>query len=337
MADLRSHYLGLELSTPLVPSSSPLSRDVDMVRRLEDAGAGAIVLHSLFEEEIHNEQEQMLRFADHAQLGHAEADGFLPTTTNYTGVMEQYLQHLITLKRDLSIPVIASLNGVSLDGWVETGKELQAAGADALELNVYYVAADAMQTSYEVELRYIELIRELKQYVTIPITVKLGSQISALPNFILNLEDAGASGVSLFNRFYQPDIDLESLQIKPQLEYSSSTESLLRIRWIAMLYGRVGLSLAVTGGFHTANDTIKALLAGADIVHQCSALLQHGPEYIARVKEEVEQWLDSHEYESVKQLRGSLSHKHSHDPAALERANYLNVINSHTAYVGVKR
>lgn len=337
MADLQSRYLGLELSTPLVPSSSPLSRDLDMVRRLEDAGAGAIVLHSLFEEEIHNEQQQMLRFADHAQLGHAEADGFLPPADNYTGVMEQYLQHLMTLKRDLSIPVIASLNGVSLDGWVEYGKELQAAGADALELNVYYVAADAMQTSYEVELRYTELVRELKQYVTIPISVKLGSQISALPNFILNLEDAGASGVSLFNRFYQPDIDLESLQIKPQLEYSTSTESLLRIRWIAMLYGRVGLSLAVTGGFHNCDDIIKALLAGADIVHMCSALLQHGPEYIARVTQEVEQWLDSHEYESVEQLRGSLSHKHSHDPAALERANYLNVINSHTTAIGVKR
>lgn len=337
MADLQSHYLGLELSNPLVPSSSPLSRDLDMVRRLEDAGAGAIVLHSLFEEEIHHEQEQMLRFADHAQLGNAEADGFLPTTTNYTGVMEQYLQHLITLKRDLSIPVIASLNGVSLDGWVEYGRELESAGADALELNVYYVAADAMQTSYEVELRYIELVRELKQYVTIPITVKLGSQISALPNFILNLEDAGASGVSLFNRFYQPDIDLESLQIKPKLEYSTSTESLLRIRWIAMLYGRVGLSLAVTGGFNRSEDVIKALLAGADIVHMCSALLQHGPEYLTRVKGELDSWLDEHEYESVNQLRGSLSHKHSNDPAALERANYLNVINSHTAAIGVKR
>lgn len=336
MADLRSQYLGLELANPLVPSSSPLSRDVDMVRRLEDAGAAAIVLHSLFEEEIHHEQEQMLRFADHAHLGHAESDGFLPAATQYTGVMEQYLQHLGKLKSELSIPVIASLNGVSLDGWVEYGKELQAAGADALELNVYYVAADAIQTSYEVESIYLALLRELKQHVTIPVTVKLGSQLSALPNFVLNLEDAGASGVSLFNRFYQPDIDLESLQIKPSLEYSTSAESLLRIRWIAMLYGRVGVSLAVTGGFHTSDDVIKALLAGADIVHMCSVLLQHGPEYLSKVIADVNNWLDTHEYESVQQLRGSMSHMNSADPALLERANYLNVINSHKAAIGVK-
>ena len=336
MADLTSHYLGLQLSNPLVPSSSPLSRDAAMAKRLEDAGAAALVLHSLFEEEIHHEQEQMLRFVDHAQLGYGEADSFLPQSHAYTGVMETYLQHIQKLKSELSIPVIASLNGVSLDGWVEYGKELQGAGADALELNVYYLAADAMQTSEEVEQRYLNLLNELKQQVTIPITLKLGSQISSLPNFILNLEDAGARGVSLFNRFYQPDIDLESLKIKPQLHYSSSAESLLRIRWAAMLYGRVGLSLAVTGGFHNAEDVIKALLAGADIVHLCSVLLQHGPEYLATVKQEMNAWLDEHEYESVAQMRGSLSHKNAYDPAALERANYLQVINSHTTSQGVK-
>jgi dihydroorotate dehydrogenase (fumarate) len=337
MVDLSTHYLGLKLDNPLVPSSSPLSRDLDTARRLEDAGAGALVMHSLFEEEVRYEQEQMLRFLDHQMLGHGEAESFLPEPADYTGALDAYLEQLAALKRELSIPVIASLNGVSLDGWVEHGRELQQAGADALELNAYYIAADIKQSGEQVEQRYLELLKALKQAVNLPVTVKLGSQFSSLPHFITKLQGAGADGVSLFNRFYQPDIDLETLAVAPRLHYSNSQESLLRIRWIAILYRQVDLSLAVTGGFHTAEDAIKALLAGSDVVHMCSALLQHGPEWLTQVKMALVAWLESHEYESIAQLKGSVSHRHARDPAAYERANYLNVLDSHTPPGGVRR
>jgi len=337
MVDLSTQYLGLKLDNPLVPSSSPMSRDLAQAKRLEDAGAGALVMHSLFEEEVRYEQEQMLRFLDHQMLGHGEADSFLPEPVGYTAALDAYLEQLAALKRELSIPVIASLNGVSLDGWVEHGRELQQAGADALELNVYYIAADPAQSGEAVEQRYVELLRELKQVVALPVTVKLGSQFSSLPHFIARLKDAGADGVSLFNRFYQPDIDLESLAVQPRLHYSDSHESLLRVRWVAMLHGRVDLSLAVTGGFHTAEDALKALMAGSDVVHMCSALLEHGPEWLTQVKMAMLAWLESHEYESIAQLKGSVSHQHARDPAAYERANYLNVLDSHTPPGGVRR
>jgi len=337
MVDLSTNYLGLELDNPLVPSSSPMSRDLAQAKRLEDAGAGALVMHSLFEEEVRYEQEQMLRFLDHQMLGHGEADSFLPEPADYTAALDAYLEQLAALKRELSIPVIASLNGISLDGWVEHGRELQQAGADALELNAYYIAADPARSGEQVEQRYVELLRELKQVVSLPVTVKLGSQFSSLPHFIARLKDAGANGVSLFNRFYQPDIDLETLGVHPQLHYSDSHEALLRIRWVAILHGRVDLSLAVTGGFHTAEDALKALLVGSDVVHMCSALLQHGPEWLTQVKMAMLAWLESHEYESITQLKGSVSHRHARDPAAFERANYLNVLDSHTPPGGVRR
>jgi dihydroorotate dehydrogenase (fumarate) len=337
MVDLSTDYLGLPLSSPLVPSASPLSRDLDTARRLEDAGASALVMYSLFEEEIRHEEVQMLRFLHHQAIGHAEAESFLPMPVAYASGLDAYLEHVAKLKACLAIPIIASLNGVSLDGWVDHGKDLEQAGADALELNVYYVAADADQSGQQVESRYIELVRELRQHVNIPITVKLSSQFSSVAHMVRQLEGAGANGAALFNRFYQPDINLETLRVTPQLQLSTSMESLLRVRWIAILYGRVHLSLAATGGIHTATDALKALLAGADVTHLCSVLLSHGPERITDIERDMVAWLEEHEYHSVKQLQGSVSQQRAIDPSAYERTNYLDVLDSYTSPSGVRR
>jgi dihydroorotate dehydrogenase (fumarate) len=337
MIDLSTSYLGLPLDNPLVPSASPLSRDLDMARRLEDAGASALVMYSLFEEELLHEMEQLLRFVHDQSVGNAEAQTFLPDPSRYAGRLDQYLHQLQALKSALSIPVIASLNGVSLNGWIEHGRELEAAGADALELNVYYVAADIEESGSSVEKRYIELVRELATVVTIPITVKLSPQFSALAHMVRKLEQAGADGVALFNRFYQPDIDLDTLKITPHLQLSDSAESRLAMRWVAILYGRVRLSIAATGGIHTAADALKLLLAGADVTHLCSALLHHGPEHLSVVRRDMLSWLEENEYDSISQLKGSMSHRHAEDPAAFERANYLHVLDSYTPPKGVLR
>ena len=308
-----------------------------MARRLEDAGAPALVMYSLFEEQVRNEEQQILRFMHEQDIGHAEADSYLPMLTDYASEVDDYLEQLMALKSALDIPVIASLNGVSLGGWVEHGRQLQEAGADALELNVYYVAADPKEPGTEVEGRYVELLRELKRHVSIPITMKLSPQFSAIAHIVKLLEAAGANGVALFNRFYQPDIDVETLQVVPRLQLSHSDEALLRIRWVAILYGRVSLSLAVTGGIHTAEDALKALFAGADVTHLCSALLRHGPQHLASIRHELEHWMDEHEYTSVEQLKGSVSQRHAIDPAAYERANYVNVLDTYTSARGVRR
>ena len=268
MVDLTTEYLGLQLANPLVPSASPLSKDLDMAKQLEDAGASALVMYSLFEEKIDYEEEHMARFLHEQALGHGEASSFHPVPDNYISHQDEYLEQLHNLKTHLDIPIIASLNGTSSSGWIHYGKELQQAGADALELNVYYVAADPAETSRDVEARYINLLKDLRQHVSLPITMKLSSQFSAILDMAQQLEAAGANGLALFNRFYQPDVDLESLKVVPRLELSSSMESLLRIRWVALLHGRVNLSLAVTGGFHTTEDILKALLAGIDKAHE---------------------------------------------------------------------
>ncbi|MCW9057587.1 MAG: dihydroorotate dehydrogenase-like protein [Gammaproteobacteria bacterium] len=336
MADLSTEYLGLRLANPLVPSASPLSRDLDTATRLRDAGAPALVMYSLFEEKIEQEEQQLARFLHQQGIGHGEADSFHPVPADYHSYLDSYLEQLHRLKT-LDIPIIASLNGTTLGGWVEYGKLLEEAGADALELNVYYIAANLAESSHDVEQRYIELLRQLRQQVSLPITMKLSSQFSSPLNFIQRLEEAGASGVALFNRFYLPDIDLDTLKITPTLNLSSSHESLLRVRWTALLHGRVNLSLAVTGGFHTAEDMLKALLAGADVTHLCSALLEQGPQHLARVLEDMQHWLDEHEYESVRQLKGSLSQQHAIDPAAYERVNYISVLDNYTPPPGVLR
>ena len=328
MIKLSTKYLGLSLKNPLIASSSPLTGNLDDVRRLEDAGVAAIVLPSLFEESISREQRQLEQYVHSQALGHYEAESYRPVPENYKGELEKYLQHLQTSKASLSIPVIASLNGVSNTGWVDCGKELMQAGADALELNVYYVAADPEQSGDQVENRYIELLNNLREQVNIPVTMKLSSQFSSVANMVKKLQVAGADGVVLFNRFYQPDIDLESLNILPHLELSNPYESLLRIRWIALIRSRVELSLAATGGFHDVEEIVKALLVGADAVYLCSVLLEKGPVYAAELLKKLEHWITEYEYESVEQLQGSVSQACVIDPAVYEHSNYIDVINS---------
>lgn len=337
MIDLSCNYLGLKLPHPLVPSASPLSKDLDSARRLEDAGASALVMYSLFEEKIEEGEQQMERFIYQQSLGHGEADSFYPTPYNFRSYQEQYLENLHRLSNELSIPVIASLNGTSLGGWIEYGRQLQQAGADALELNIYHLAANSAESSETVENRYLHILTELKHHVSLPITLKLSSQFSSPIHFAKRLEVAGANGLVLFNRFYQPDIDLETLRVVPRLDLSSSQEALLRIRWTALMYGRVKMSLAVTGGFHETSDVIKALLAGADVVHLCSVLLEQGIGRLAKIIYELEQWLEDHEYESIAQMKGSVSHQHAIDPSAYERANYVQVLDGYSCPPGVMR
>lgn len=337
MVDLATEYLGLKLAHPLVPSASPLSKDLDSARRLEDAGAAAIVLSSLFEEKIEAEQQQMERFLFGQGIGYGEADSFHPLPPQILTYQDQYLEHLQRLKSALNIPVIASLNGTSVGGWIEYGKALQDAGADALELNIYHLAADISESSETVENRYLDIVRELKRQINIPLAVKLSPQFSSPLHFVQRLQQAGAGGVALFNRFYQPDIDLDTLEVVPKLQLSTPAEALLRVRWTALMYGRVRLSLAVTGGFHQADDVIKALLAGADVVHLCSVLLAHGVDKLGEIRSELAHWLIEHEYESVAQMKGSVSRQHAIDPSAYERANYIHVLDSYTPAPGVLR
>jgi len=337
MTDLTTHYLGLKLANPLVPSASPLSKDLDTARKLEDAGASALVMYSLFEEKIAAEEQQMARFFYNQAIGHGEAESFHPVPDAVLTYQDQYLEHLRKLKSALSIPVIASLNGTTLSGWLDYGQALQQAGADALELNIYHLAANIEDSSETVESRYLDILQKLKQKVSLPVTMKLSSQFSSPIHFIKRLETAGANGVAIFNRFYQPDIDLETLEIVPTLALSSSSEALLRIRWTALLYGRVNLSLAVTGGFHQTSDVLKALLAGADVVHLCSALMEYGPHRMTDILHGLEQWLCEHEYNSISQLKGSISQQHAMDPSAYERVNYVQVLDSYSAPAGVLR
>ncbi|HNQ05462.1 MAG TPA: dihydroorotate dehydrogenase-like protein [Thiobacillaceae bacterium] len=336
MTDLSTDYLGLGLRNPLVPSASPLSRHLDSALRLEDAGAAALVMYSLFEEELDAEAAMADRFLVNGHLGHGEADGFLPGHGDFTSGLDRYLEQLRRLKERLEIPVVASLNGVSPSGWVELGKELQQAGADALELNVYHVAADGDQPAETVETRYLGLLTALRQTVSLPIVMKLSPYFSSLPHFVRQLEQAGARGVALFNRFFQPDIDLESLRVENRLTLSRSDEALLRITWIAILHGRTRLTLAATGGVHGPQEAIKLLLAGADVVHMASCLLQHGPQRLTDILRGLERWMMEKEYDSVAQLKGSMSQQHLPDPTVLARANYLHVLDSYSFASGVR-
>lgn len=337
MIDLSTDYLGLRLKNPLVPSASPLSRNLDTLLRLEDAGAAAVVLHSLYEEELVAEDAMTERFLLHGDLHDAEAHTFLPDHGQFVGALECYLEHLRKVKARLKIPVVASLNGVTPAGWVDLGRELQQAGADALELNVYYVAADPLESGDAVEARYLALLTELRQVVSIPVVMKLSPFFSSLPHFVRKLEAAGASGVALFNRFFQPDIDLQTLEMVDQLALSSRDETLLRIRWIAILRSQTRLTLAATGGVYEPEDALKLLLAGADVVHLASSLLAHGPERLTHILQGISDWLMEREYDSVTQMKGSMRQSRLRDPSAVARESYIRVLDSYTPRSGVWR
>lgn len=335
MSDLSTTYLGLKLKNPLVPSSTPLSRDLDAVLHLEDAGAAAIVMHSLFEEDVRNDERMIDRFLVNPD-SFGEAAGHLPFANDYQSKLDTYLEQIQALKSRLAIPVVASLNGSSLSGWVELGKEMQQAGADALELNAWYMPGDPKVSGEALEDHYISLLQELKGVVSIPVSMKLSPFFSSLPHFVQRIEQAGAAGVSLFNRFFQPDIDLATLKVVDRVTLSTSADVLLTMRWIAILRGRTGLTLAATGGVHCAEDALKMLLAGADVVHLASAVLQRGPQALADVLRGLSQWLDANEYESVSQLKGAMSQQNLPDPSAFARAAYLNAIDSFSPPLGVR-
>lgn len=329
MLDLSTTYLGLTLKNPLVPSSSPLMQKVDNIKRMEDAGASAVVLHSLFEEQIARESHALDHYLNYGSESFAEAVSYFPEMLGYNRGAEGYLEHIAKIKQSVNIPIIGSLNGFSTGGWIEYAREIQQAGADALELNVYYVAADPEQTSQDIEQMYLELVRQVVQSVSIPVAVKLPHFFTAFANIAQRIAWAGADGLVLFNRFYQPDFDLESLEVVPSLTLSHSNELRLRLQWVAMVHGRVDADIAVTGGVHTAEDVLKCMMAGANVAMMTSVLLERGIPYLRALYESLELWLQDHEYESIQQMRGSMSYKNVAQPAAFERANYMRVLQAY--------
>ena len=329
--DLRTTYLGLELANPLIPSASTLSSRIDTLKRLQEAGASAIVMQSLFEEQIEHEELQTHRVIETGAESFPEALSYLPEVEDYNTGPDEYLRHLEASKKELEIPVIGSLNGTSAGGWVRYARLIQDAGADALELNVYFVASDPDETGERVERRYLDLVAQVRGSVTIPLAVKVGPYFSSMANMARRLDDAGADGLVLFNRFFQPDIDLETLRVDPTLHLSTSDELRLPLRWIAILHGRVSCSLAATTGVWTAEDAVKLLLAGADVTMMASALFRHGPEHLRTVLDGVRTWLEEHEYSAVEQLRGSASQANVADPLVYARSNYMQMLVSYTS------
>jgi dihydroorotate dehydrogenase (fumarate) len=330
MAYLRTRYLGMDLRSPLVASSSPLTGSLDGLRRLEAAGAGAVVLPSLFEEELTKESRQVDALLATGATG-AEARAGHPDQVGYGAGPAAYLSLVTQAKQALSIPVIASLNGVSRGGWVRYAARLEQAGADALELNIYYVSSRPGRSASEVEWHYLDVVRSVRQAIGIPLVVKLSPYFSSLVNLAGQLVEAGANGLVLFNRFYQPDLDIEAMAVLPALELSTSVELRLPLRWVAILHRRFGVSLAASTGVHTAADVLKVLLAGADVAMMTSALLRHGPDHLRLLEVQVRDWMDGHGYETLDQFRGRLSQRSVPDPAAFERANYLKTLASHPA------
>jgi len=329
MADLSTTYLGLKLKNPLVASASPLSKQLETARQLDQAGVSAIVMYSLFEEQIIQDSLKLHRDLERGSYVYAEALGQLPDYGMYSIGPETYLDHLRRVKQSVSVPVIGSLNGVSAGGWVEYARKIEDAGADALELNLYDLATDVELTSTELEERHIEVVEQIRKGITIPLAVKLSPFYTALPNFARRLVEAGADGLALFNRFYQPDFDLETLEVVPNLVLSNSNELRLPLRWIAILYGRVKADYALTSGVHTAEDLLKALMAGASVTMVASELLKNGTGRVPQILADLQTWLDEHEYESVRQMKGSMSQQAVADPGMFERANYMKVLSSY--------
>jgi len=336
MIDLTTKYLGMTLKNPLVVSASPLSADVGNIRRMEDSGASAVVLPSLFEEQIQVESNTLDHFLWQGTESYAESLTYMPDMEGYKLGPDGYLEHLRRSKQAVKIPIIGSLNGVSTGGWVGYAKKIEEAGADALELNIYFIPTDVEMSGGQVEQMYVDLVSKVKASVSIPVAVKIGPYFSSLPNMARRLDQAGANALVLFNRFYQPDFDLESLEVVPNLILSTPHELLLRLNWVAVLYGKLKTDLAVTGGVHSALDVLKSMMAGATVAMMTSALLKHGIGHLATVRTELLKWMEEHEYESIHQMRGSMSQRSVADPSAFQRANYVKVLSSY-AMGGVRQ
>jgi len=330
MIDLTTTYLGLKLPSPLVVSASPLSRDVDGICRLEDAGAAAVVLYSLFEEQLRQEEVDLQYHLSAGTESFAESLTYFPQPSEFHTGPEGYLNHIRKAKASVGMPIIASLNGSTLGGWTKFAGEIERAGADAIECNIYYIPTDPKLTAGDVETTYLDIVRAVKNTVTIPVSVKLSPFFSNFTNMAHRLDDAGADGLVLFNRFYQPDIDLEELEIRPNVLLSSQQALRLTLTWIGILYGKLKASLAATSGVHTAEDVVKLLMVGANVTMMCSSLMRNGVNHLRHVEREVREWMEEHEYESVQQMQGSMSQLRCPDPGAFERAQYMRAVKGMT-------
>ncbi len=328
--DLTTKYMGLTLRNPLVASASPISHNIDVCRRLDDGGIAAIVCFSLFEEQIIQESLSLDNHLSRGTNSFAEALSFFPEPEKFFVGPEEYLVHIAKIKKAVSVPVIASLNGYSKGGWTKYAKYMQEAGADALELNIYMIPTDLNISGQDVENTYLDIVQAVKESVTIPVAVKLGPYFSNMANMAKRLDDAGVDGIVLFNRFYQPDIDLENLEVYPSMNLSTPQAMRLPMRWIAILHDRLRCSMAATGGIHTAEDAIKMIMAGADVTMLCSVLLKYGVASVPQILSAIEAWMKSREYISLQQMHGSMSQKYCANPEAFERANYMKVLQSYS-------
>jgi len=326
--DLTTKYLGLELRNPIVHSASPLSESLDAMRQLEDAGASAIVMYSLFEEQITHESRSLDHFLSYGSESFGEALSYFPEAEEYKVGPDEYLKRIAAAKMSLDIPVVGSLNGVSTGGWIEFAKLIEEAGADALELNIYFVPTNPEMTGLDITTMHEQIVGDVAKSIDIPLAVKIAPFFSAIPNVAKRLAAAGAKGLVLFNRFYQPDFDLETLEVVPHLVLSNSNDLRLPLRWVSILHGRVDCDFAISTGVHTHEDVLKGLMAGAKVTCMTSAVLKNGPYRIANVLHDLTQWMEEHEYESVKQMQGSMSQKNVKEPTAFERANYMKVLGS---------
>ncbi len=327
--DLSVKYLGLNLKNPIVPAASPLTTKPDAVKKLEDNGAAAVVMYSLFEEQIRHEARELDEFLTQGTESFAEALSYFPEPDTFHNIeAEDYLNTIADLKKAVDIPVIASLNGVSAGGWMKFTKQMEEAGADALELNIYYIPTDPDMTATQIEDMYIDNLKTVKGHVNIPVAIKLSPYFSAFANMAKKLDETGADGLVLFNRFYQPDIDLENLEVKPDLQFSTSHELRLPLRWLAILHDNVKASLAATSGIHTGMDVLKTVMAGADVAQMASVLLARGVDKVKTILDDMQQWMEENEYASIAQMKGSMSHKSIAEPSAYERANYMKTLQS---------
>lgn len=327
--DLTTSYLGMQLKNPIVPSASPLSMEIDNIKKMEDAGAAAVVLESLFEEQIRHESRELDHYLQFGAESFAEALTYFPEASEYRIGPEEYLEHIRLAKETVDIPIIASLNGVTVGGWIDYSRKMEEAGADALELNVYYIPTNARLSGVEVENLYIDILKAVKSAVTIPVAMKLSPFFSSLAHFTRRLDEHHVDGLVLFNRFYQPDIDLEQLEVVPNVILSTPHAMRLPLRWIAILYDKVKADLAATSGIHTGKDVIKMLMVGANVTMMASALLRNGIPHIQTVLQEMKEWMEEHEYDSVALMQGSMSQKNVADPSSFERANYQKALQTY--------